>query len=311
VLCSCAGLLGIDSPLPLLDAGADAGAVAEGDAAADGPPDALNAPDAADVPDANEGSADAGAGADGADGADTGMADDGPADEAGEAGEAAEAGDGGDAGEAGEGGETGPPVTYTTVPTADPFIDACTLPGSFIVLKSHNDANTSPARLPFPFSFFGETQTLYWVNSNGVLGFTDPSMSVGLPSNMPTIQCPPNAIADPFPAIYAFGDDLFTRMTGVCIATQGAQGNRQFVVTWEDAYLTSDMSTHLTFSAVLTETTNTIDLLFGTMTSGAEAMGSMAAIGIEDSTGTRAATFSCDEATITSTPLDVRFTPSR
>jgi hypothetical protein len=144
------------------------------------------------------------------------------------------------------------------------------------------------------------------------MGFTDRSMTIGLPSNVPTIACPlPNAIADPFPAIYAFGDDLFTRATGVCIAIQGIQPKRQFVMTWEDAYLKSDGSTHLTFSLVLAETANTIDLLYGTMMSGAEAMGSKAAIGIEDSSGTRSAQFSCDMASIPSTPFGVRFTPSR
>jgi hypothetical protein len=142
------------------------------------------------------------------------------------------------------------------------------------------------------------------------MGFTDASLTFGLPSNMPTVQCPPNAVANPHPAIYAFGDDLFTRATGVCVATQGVMPNRQFVVTWEDAFLKSDSSSHLTFSIVLTETTNTIDLLFKTMTSGAEAMGSMAVIGIEDSTGSRYATFSCNSPVITTTPLDVRFTPS-
>jgi hypothetical protein len=205
--------------------------------------------------------------------------------------------------------------TVSAVSPAPAFLDACSPPGLFLTaLPSHDDAATSPLPLPFSFPFYGVTKTKYWVNSNGVAGFD------GTASNLPLVDCPlPQPLADPYPAIYAFADDLFTRSTmvpttppslaGVCMALSGASPNRRFVITWEDAYLKSSMSGHLTFSIVLTETAGTIDLMYGTMTGGTEAEGDQATIGMADSTGALFTQFSCRMPVVTSTPFDVRFTP--
>jgi hypothetical protein len=168
----------------------------------------------------------------------------------------------------------------------------------------HDNASVSGLNLPFVFRFYGSTEANYWVNTNGVMGFGLSS------SNIPTLVCPlPDKTLDPRPAIYAFGDDLSTR-TGVCVATAGTAPSQQLVVTWEDAEFSASLSGHLTFSVVLTETTNTIDLMYETMTGGSEAEGDQAAIGLEDSTGSLFSQFSCHEAVVTKTPFAVRFTPT-
>ncbi len=205
-----------------------------------------------------------------------------------------------------------PDAGYTvTVPQPAPaFVDACSLPGKFSVLAGHDDAATSKVMLPFAFEFFGIPQSAYWVNSNGVMGFD------GMVSNLAIVNCPlPNTSPDPYPAIFAFGDDLFfdpMGSIGVCIALTGTDPKQQLVLTWEDAQLKNYSGTsHLTFSVVLTQTTNTIDLLYGTMTGGTEAQGDKATIGLQSSTPARGYDeFSCKKAVVTTTPLDVRFTPT-
>jgi hypothetical protein len=208
--------------------------------------------------------------------------------------------------DAADAGDAGAPGYTSSLPTPVPaFLDACSLPGHASFFQTtHDNASVSGLSLPFPFPFYGSSEANYWVNTNGVMGFGLSS------SNIPTLMCPlPDTLFDPHPAIYAFGDDLSTR-AGVCVASTGSSPGRQLVVTWEDAMFSVSMSGHLTFSVVLTETANTIDLLYETMTGGSEAEGDQATIGMEDSTGMSFTEFSCRTAVITRTPLDVRFTPT-
>ena len=210
---------------------------------------------------------------------------------------------------AADGGEAGPPFYTVSTPTPPPaFVDACALTGSVTVLQAHDNSVTMVAALPFAFSFYGAPVTKYWVNTNGVLG-VDPS----LPTINPFVVCPLPMIGVPHPAIYAFADDLETRDSGICIGTTGAEPNRQFVVTWKDAMLKGKSSSHLTFSVVLSETINTVDLAYETLTggTGGAAEGSGATIGLEDSTGTRTDQFSCRMPMLATTPMDVRFAPIR
>jgi hypothetical protein len=200
--------------------------------------------------------------------------------------------------------EAGPPGYTMTMPTPPPpFVDACSLPGGFPNLQNHNASDTGHLTLPITFAFYGTLQMFYWVNTDGVVGFDGPS------DHNTLVPCPLPTFGDPFPAIYAFGDNLHTSvMWGVCTALTNTQP-RQLVITWKDAYLETTGSGDLTFTVVLTETTNTIDLMYGTMTGGSEAQGSMATIGMEGS-GTLYNEVSCNNAFVKTTPLDIRFTPN-
>jgi hypothetical protein len=232
--------------------------------------------------------------------------DDGPVDDADDSATDSAMTDGPMADAVDAGDDASPPGYTISTPTPVPaFIDACSLAGHVTFLQNHDNASISGLNLPFAFAFYREPEKTYWVNTNGVMGF-GPSAS-----NLPTTQCPlPESQFNPHPAIYAFGDDLYTPMTtGVCIGITGVTPNQQLVVTWENVFFAQTMSGHLTFSVVLNQTTNTIDLTYGTMMGGTEAQGDQATIGLEDSSGMFSTQFSCRMPVITSTPLTVRFTP--
>ena len=236
---------------------------------------------------------------------------------------------GGDAGQCMAGKCTGYGVSN---PTAA-FIDACSLPGHVTVLQSQFSWSTAPnVAIPFPFSFYGMAQTKVWLQSQGAIGF---GPMTGFP---PPDSFPDCTVFDPtvgYPAVVVFGDqNLETGPNGVCYgststgdagATEGgaAEGGsdagapNQFVITWSQASDFSDTGSQYTFSIVLTEGTNTLDLQYGSMTSPAAdgglsptAAGGSATVGMQQGAGSMVTTpYSCHSPFITSTPFDVRFTP--
>ena len=108
--------------------------------------------------------------------------------------------------------------------------------------------------------------------------------------------------------VLAFWDDLLTRTGGVCVATIGSAPNRQFVATWNDASLLENAQvTHLTFSIVLSEGTDIIDVLYAGMTGGGTlSAGSSATIGLASSD--RIALDCCNQTCVTSNS-GRRYTP--
>jgi hypothetical protein len=109
-----------------------------------------------------------------------------------------------------------------------------------------------------------------------------------------------------------------TNGNGVCYATAGTAPNRQLVATWSQVNLSSDPGSTLTFSIVLTETTNTIDFMYQTA-GGADGgldptvAGANATVRLQAKQGGPLVTtqYSCAKAFITQTPLDLRFTPAQ
>ncbi|MEI8255046.1 MAG: hypothetical protein WCJ30_05175 [Deltaproteobacteria bacterium] len=116
-----------------------------------------------------------------------------------------------------------------------------------------------PLTLPFDFAFFGHVGPDAWVGSNGFMGFGS------TPSTAYDNACLPTSLAtNPQNALFAYWDDLVLRTNGVCVATTGTAPNRVEVLTWSDASVYADPGAHITFSVVLTETTDTIDINFAT-----------------------------------------------
>lgn len=138
-----------------------------------------------------------------------------------------------------------------------------------------------------------------WFSTNGVVGFGTPSATWGN-SCLPT-----TSITN---AIMAFWDDLWTSTPGVCTATVGTAPNRQFVITTQNANFYYSRAGSLTFSVVLYEGSDVIDVLFGTMTGDPNANGSSATIGVQDTTGSVATQYSCNSGVI-STGTRIRFNP--
>jgi hypothetical protein len=206
--------------------------------------------------------------------------------------------------------EPGPPPGYVITQLPSPtFVDACLLTGAAKgLIPNHNYADTGVVTLAIPFDFYGVPQTEYWANTQGIVGFGTRNV------HNANVVCPlpsPTHI-EAHPAIYAFADNIQTGTAGVCIGVTGVAPMQELVVTWEDASLVSDSSSHLTFSVVLTEGTNTIDLLYKTMTGSSEAQGTLAMIGVEDASGMFATMFSCMHGSpvIPSTPFGLHFTPT-
>jgi hypothetical protein len=148
-------------------------------------------------------------------------------------------------------------VTYSVGPSPLPFVNACGQPGSFQLLDDVDD-DLSALMMPFQFRFYGYSAAVAWASSNGIVGFGQ---------STPDFQNACEGLGVSL-AVMAFWDDLATRRPGVCVATLGSSPNRQFVVTWSEAFILGIPATHLTFSVVLNEGSDVIDVLYGTMTGG-------------------------------------------
>ena len=176
-------------------------------------------------------------------------------------------------------------------------------------------AHTNLITLPIPFTFYGTAVTQFWLQNEGTIGF-------GAPGGFPPPDGYPDCTSggDPstaYPAAVVFGDyELATGPNGVCYATLGTAPSQQFVATWSQATDQIDTGSTLTFSLVLTQTTNTLDFMYETAT-GADGgldptvQGKGATVGIQGMpAGKFAATpYSCAAAFLTSTPFVVRFAP--
>jgi hypothetical protein len=208
-------------------------------------------------------------------------------------------------------------VSYTTSTPVASFLDACSLPCSTRVLVGKPArTSTPPIALSFPFTFFGQATTQVWLQSQGTLGLGPPPTSPA-PTSFPS--CTVSNSTTAYAAAVVFGDaNLATGGNGVCYATTGAAPNRTFIATWSQATDTSDLGSVLSFSVVLTETTNTVDFVYGTAMGGGGAAldstvaGATATVGIQSyADGSHEyAAYSCAKAFLTSTPFDVQFTPN-
>jgi len=104
--------------------------------------------------------------------------------------------------------------------------------------------------------------------------------------------------------IAPFFGDLFIKPAGtVTVQTVGSTPNRKFVVEWSKAGILdgqgNDTGATLTFEAILYETSNDIQFVYGSV-SGPSSDGSSATIGIQDSTRTEAIQSGYDQAVVSS-----------
>jgi hypothetical protein len=170
-------------------------------------------------------------------------------------------------------------ASYSVGPSPLMFVNACGQPGAFSVLPNQDDGITG-LMLPFSFRFYGVATQAGWLSTNGILGFAGGTTEW-------FNQCTFAADGGVETAILAFWDDLVTRGSGICLATLGAAPNRQFVATWPEVQVLESQpdTTNLNFSIVLSETTNTIDVLYGSMFGGSPAAGVSASIGLARTMG--------------------------
>jgi hypothetical protein len=202
---------------------------------------------------------------------------------------------------------------YTvTNPSPQAFVDACSLAGHSSVLPSQSFNASGVLSLPFTFQFWGSSVTQFWVNCSGAIGLDGTPNTFSYPGESGIC---PNAIPDGSflsPAMGLFGDfEVSTSATGICYGTQGVQPNRLFVVTYEDAVELLDNSSDMTYSAIVTETTNTIDFIYNKMTGTGSgySQGLRAVVGIQPAQGLAGITQWCQTQFAQTVPQSVRFTP--
>jgi hypothetical protein len=180
--------------------------------------------------------------------------------------------------------------SYTRTASSLPFVDAC---------ASGTNIGTPTATqitLPFPFTLYDTTSSTVTVNRRGVLvigasNLIAPATTVALPSSGNVPKC--NLFKQcsvPRPAIFPFWDGLIYMANGaVCTQASGTAPNRTFAITWEhlERNAVNDIGSDYTFTAVLHEGTDVIDLLYGSMLGPApNASGGAATVGVQNAAGT-------------------------
>src|SRR5262249_9369469 len=126
---------------------------------------------------------------------------------------------------------------------------------------------TAVQSLPFAFTFYSATSSMLWISANG---FVSQREQMLVPNGQ---RCTPRACQDWADAIFAYHDDLQLRTAGVCFAILDAPPSRRAVVTWSDVTRwiengdasVADPASHATFSLLLTEGSDAIEVLFGPM----------------------------------------------
>ncbi len=191
---------------------------------------------------------------------------------------------------------------YTvTTPSPQTFVDACSQTGSTRFMFMDPDDDTTPLQtMPFVFQFYGIPVTQYWIGTNGIIGF-------GSRDSIPAGNCLPGNSLSPRPAIYVDHDDLIAT-NGVCMAVTGSAPNRKLVITWPSMDAYNYPGTNFTFSAFITETTQTIDFVYSTMSGTTNARGADAVIGMQNADGSRYNEVICRVQGYLMTGASIRFT---
>jgi hypothetical protein len=164
---------------------------------------------------------------------------------------------------------------YDLVASNQPFIDAC---DGGVVLAPSPSSNLT---LPFPFTLYGATSSEAQIGLTGVIALGDKhAVLTGESLELPSAAAPGSAI-------FPFWDDLGygTSDGAVCALTLGSAPNRQVAITWKnlDFNAAKDAGAHLTFSAVLSEGSDTIDVVYEDMTGPTERKsGASATFGVQD-----------------------------
>ncbi|UCE36354.1 MAG: hypothetical protein JSW00_12590 [Thermoplasmata archaeon] len=139
-----------------------------------------------------------------------------------------------------------------------------------------------PFSIGFPFHFYGETKTTFYIANNGVLSFIDQSVAP-TGSHIPSSSMPNDMICP-------FWDDLDSETGNIYYETKGVAPNRYLVVQWDSMnhFFMPPSLLNITFEIILFEGTNDVlfqyqDVYFGNSNWD---YGISSTVGIENSTGT-------------------------
>ncbi len=162
---------------------------------------------------------------------------------------------------------------YTRTTSTQTYLNACALSGAVIGKPTLVDTSVT---LPFGFSFYGiQATTSATFNRNGVVAFNGAAPPSGANTAFKNTFLPENTTPKitTSPGLYVFWDKLNynNTATGLCYGTTGTAPNRKFVFTWRNmkGFGNADNTANLSFSAILSEGSDTIDMAYGTMSGAA------------------------------------------
>jgi hypothetical protein len=176
-------------------------------------------------------------------------------------------------------------------------------PADTTILPITGDEAITNIALPFPITHYGKTNTSMWVDTNGLVAYTNPETPSSDAWPIPSPRNP----EEPNNAVYPFWHDwVVDSSASVRTATRGTAPNRQFVVEWRNVASYEDPNTRVSFQLIIDEAGgyrfayNDID---GTFLE----LGGGATIGIENEDGTAAIQYAY-RAPVLRPGLGLRFT---
>ncbi|MCU0457074.1 MAG: gliding motility-associated C-terminal domain-containing protein [Bacteroidales bacterium] len=177
--------------------------------------------------------------------------------------------------------------------------------GSVIKTGYADDESYGPFNIGFTFTFFGNTYTQFYVNSNGQILF-GAGASTGDEVAIPNAAAPNNFIA-------ALWDDLIVSSSGkILYTTIGASPNRKLIIQATNMGFYPNPIFMGTFLVTLQETSNKIQIQYRIIIDNTSdrAHGGSATIGLENSTGSAGVQYAYHSNTAISTGKAISFTPS-
>jgi hypothetical protein len=153
-------------------------------------------------------------------------------------------------------------------------------PGNAAVTGYDDDNSYGPFNIGFNFTFYGNSYSQFYINSNGQVLFGTGSLE-STEAAIPSASAPNNFIAP-------FWDDLVVDSYGnILYRVVGAAPNRKLIVQFTNMGFYPYPANMGTFSVILYETSNLIQVQYRliVLPSSIRAHGNSATIGIENATG--------------------------
>jgi hypothetical protein len=177
--------------------------------------------------------------------------------------------------------------------------------GTAAVTGYDDDSMYGPFNIGFNFTFYGNSYSQFYINSNGQVLFGAGSLE-SLEAPIPSASAPNNFIA-PFwddQVVDSYGNIMY-RMVGVA-------PSRKLIVQFTNMGFYPYPANMGTYSVILYETSNIIQIQYRLIVppSSVKAHGNSAAIGIENSTGTSGIQFAYHDPAAIKTEQAISFTPS-
>lgn len=146
-------------------------------------------------------------------------------------------------------------ANYTFAYTSGTFV--ALTGGTTFLSGSWDDGSSALLTIPFSFNYNGTSYTTLSINANGfiTMGVVNADVYCGLQQSVG------NSIA-------GYGTDLFGSATSsIKYGSRGSSPNRQYVIEWNDCdHYGNSNQNHWTFQIILNETSNTIQVVWGSVT---------------------------------------------